>query len=149
MKVRHLMTAPVITVDADMPLKEIIRVLSTNDISGAPVVDTDGKVIGMISWPELFPRIRMIGRPAVHIPVLFREIVDLKNTVDSYKLSTHLTAKDIMSTSPIVVDVDDLVGEVVWTMVQGDLYMVPVMDGDTLAGIITRRDFVRFLAQEL
>ena len=149
MKVRSLMSAPVITAHADMSLKEIIHLLNTHDISGVPVVDNDGKVIGMIGWPELFPRIRMVGRPAVYIPVLFREIVDLKNTVDSYKESTHLTAKDIMSHSPVFVDVEDNIGEVVWTMVQDDLYMVPVLEGTNLAGILTRRDFVRFLAQEL
>lgn len=149
MKVRDLMSTPAITVTADMPLKEIIHLLSDRDISGVPVVDTDGKVMGMISWPELFPRVKTYRRPEVRIPVLFREIVDLKNTVNSYKQSIHLTAKDIMSPFPIFVDVDDNIGEVVWTMVQDDLYTVPVLEGETLAGILTRRDFIRFLAQEL
>jgi predicted transcriptional regulator len=90
-----------------------------------------------------------VGRPAVYVPVLFREIVDLRNTLDSYKESTHLTAKDIMTPLPLFVDVEDNIGEVVWTMVQDDLYMVPVLEGEKLAGILTRRDFVRFLAQEL
>lgn len=143
------MSTPVITAHADMSLKEIINLLNANDISGVPVIDADGKVIGMISWPELFPRIRMVGRPSVHIPVFFREIVDLKNTLESYKESAHLKAKDIMTPLPVFVDIEDNIGEVVWTMVQDDLYMVPVLEGDTLAGILTRRDFVRFLAREL
>ncbi len=149
MKVKQLMSAPVITVNTDTPLKEIIQLLSTHDISGVPVVDADSKVIGMISWRELFPRIKTITRPEIRVPVLFREIVDLKYTLDSYKESVHLTAKDIMSPAPIVVDVDDLIGEVVWTLVLDNLYMVPVLEGDTLVGILTRRDFIRFLAQEL
>lgn len=149
MKVRDLMSAPVITTNADMPLKEIIELLSSHDISGVPVVDTDGKLTGMISWPELFPAVKTITRPEIRVPVLFKEIVDLKSTLDSYKESRHLTAKDIMSPSPIYVDVDDYIGEVVWTMVQDDLYMVPVLEGDRLVGILTRRDFIRFLAQEL
>lgn len=149
MKVKYLMSAPAITVHADMPLKEIIQLISAQDISGVPVVDSDEKVIGMIGWSELFPRVRRVGRPAVYVPVLFREIVDLRNTLDSYKESTHLTAKDIMTPLPLFVDVEDNIGEVVWTMVQDDLYMVPVLEGEKLAGILTRRDFVRFLAQEL
>lgn len=149
MKVKHLMSAPVITVNADTSLKEIIHLLNTHDISGVPVVDADGKVIGMISWRELFPKVKTITRPEIRIPVLFREIVDLKYTLDSYKASAHLTAKDIMSPSPVVVDVDDLIAEVVWTLVLDNLYMVPVLEGDKLVGIVTRRDFVRFLAQEL
>lgn len=132
-----------------MPLKGIIHLLSSHDISGVPVVDTGGKVTGMISWRELFPGIKTIRRPDVRIPVLFKEIIDLKQTVDSYKQAIHLTAKDIMSHSPVCVDAEDHIGEVVWTMVQDNLYMVPVLEGDTLVGILTRRDFIRFLAQEL
>jgi CBS domain-containing protein len=148
-KVKDLMSAPVITVKADTPLKEIIHLLSAHDISGVPVVDADEKVMGMISWPELFPQVKTITRPEIRVPVLFREIVDLKYTLDSYKASAHLTARDIMSPFPVVVDVEDLIVEVVWTLVLDNLYMVPVLEGDRLVGILTRRDFIRFLAQEL
>ena len=59
--------------------------------------------------------------------------------MDSWKESTQLTAKDIISRSPVFVDVEDNIEEVVWTMVQDDLYMVLALEGENLARILTRR----------
>lgn len=149
MKVKNFMSAPAITIDADATLKEIVHLLSSHQISGVPVVDDDGKLIGMISWHELFPSVKNIRPPDVRIPVLFNEIVDLKNMVDSYKQFAHFKARHLMSPSPVCVDADDPIGHVVWTMVQNNLYIIPVLSGDALVGVLTRRDFIRFLAQEL
>jgi CBS-domain-containing membrane protein len=148
-KAKYFMSAPVITVNADTTLKEIVQLLSAHEISGVPVVDSVGKMIGMIGWQELLPGMKIVRSPDIRIPMLFKEIVDPQNMVDSYKQSVQLSAKDIMSPSPVCAEVNDHIGEVIWTMAQHHLHMIPILDSENLVGVFTHRDFIRFLAQEV
>jgi hypothetical protein len=56
MKVQDVMTAPVVTVSATTHYKEIVELLLTWDISGLPVVDFDGQLVGIVTEADLLPR---------------------------------------------------------------------------------------------
>lgn len=56
LKVRDIMTAEVFTVDADEPLEQAAMTLSSQLITGAPVRDADGNVIGVLSETDLLHR---------------------------------------------------------------------------------------------
>ncbi len=53
MKVRDVMTTPAITVGPDTPFAEIVDRLLSNDISGLPVVDDDGRLVGIVTEADL------------------------------------------------------------------------------------------------
>ena len=62
--VRDVMTRPVKTVGPDMPLKEVARLLIDSGVSGAPVVDLRGEVLGVVSEADFL--IKEQGAQAIH-----------------------------------------------------------------------------------
>ena len=50
---REIMTRDVITVPADMDLRDLAHLFIQSEITGAPVVDTDGDIVGVISLNDL------------------------------------------------------------------------------------------------
>jgi CBS domain-containing protein len=148
-KVQELMSSPAISVKANASLTEIVHLINSHGINHVPVIDDSNRVMGMIGQYELFPKARKFRSLAVGIPVLFRQIVDVKDIVGSYKQAAHVKAKDIMSPAPVCVDVIDEIDHVIWKMVENNLQTVPVLREERLVGIVTRSDFIRLLAREL
>ena len=57
MRARDLMTTNLVTIPPDAPLEALARVLSERGISGAPVVDADGALLGMVTESDLIRRL--------------------------------------------------------------------------------------------
>ena len=66
-----LMTRALILIPERIPLREAARLLSENQISGAPVVDRNGRCVGVLSATDLVPLARkpLAGPPAVELPI--------------------------------------------------------------------------------
>lgn len=77
MKVKEIMTAPVVSVTGGMSPPEVAAVLRDNRISGAPVVDGSGAVIGLISEFDLLAR---TGRTAED--VMTRSVISVSEDTD-------------------------------------------------------------------
>lgn len=148
-RAQDVMSAPAIAVRPDTTLKEIVQLLSARQISSVPVVDDDARVLGIIGWSELFPGTRFIKAPDVRAPVLFKRVVDVNNLTGSYKQAAELTAQDMMSPLSVCGDLDDRVETLVKIMVEEELHMIPILREDRLVGVVTRSDFIRYLAEEL
>ena len=116
MKVGEIMTSNVISVSDDATMREVARVLDRHRISGVPVCDGEGHIVGVISEFDL------IAKPAVH------------------------TAKDAMSLDVISVMEDTSVDEVRYLLVHRRIKRVPVLRGQKLVGIVSRADLVREIA---
>ena len=143
------MSTPPVYINAQASLKEIIELIITHQISTIPVLDRAGSVTGTISWHEIFPRAKKVWSPDVRIPVLFNQSIDIEHIVSAYTQSSHLAAKDIMSDSPLCVDVEDDFEHVVWVMSDETVDMIPVLNDSILVGVITRSDIMRFIVKEL
>ena len=115
MKVREIMTAPVITAPADMPIGDLADLLAKRRITAVPIVNDEGAVVGLVSEFDLMAR---PGR----------------------------TAADVMTRGVITVDQETEVDDVRFLLVERRIRRVPVMDGRTMVGIISRSDIVRLMA---
>jgi CBS-domain-containing membrane protein len=116
MKVGEIMTPNVISVTEDATTREVAQVLDRHRISGLPVCDGDGHIVGVISEFDL------IAKPAAH------------------------SAKDAMSRDVISVMEDTSVDEVRYLLVHRRIKRVPVLRGQKLVGIVSRADLVREIA---
>ena len=65
MRVREVMSSPVITVSPDMRLKEVAELLVTHGISAVPVVE-DGELVGIVSEADLVP-LELAPDPRAHL----------------------------------------------------------------------------------
>ena len=140
MKVRDVMTTQVVNVPPAMRLKELARVLSEARIGGAPVVNEDGDVIGVVSEADLVGK--QIGRPPSR-----RAPLDwiFGNGDDAWELRHRaaITVEDAMTAPAITVAADRPLREVAAIMVDRDVNRLPVMEDGRLVGIVTRADLVR------
>lgn len=141
------MTAPVITVTSEATVRDLARLLAEKRISGVPVVDADGRVIGLVTEADLMVRVSGPHLPA-HIELLggiiYLESPQQMN--EDLRKAMAATARDIMSRDVVTVAADATVQSVADVMVRRKLNRVPVVDAaGKLQGIITRHDIIATL----
>jgi CBS domain-containing protein len=139
--VREVMTSPVLTVRRTTPLKEVAQLLVDNRISGLPVIDVDGAVLGVVSeadflWKESGEKV------VTHRP-LARVIGDSRTSRRLLDKVHAIDAADAMSAPAITIGPDRPVSEAARLMTLRKVNRLPVVDGDVLVGILTRADLVR------
>ena len=141
MKVRDIMHRGVVTVRADAPLKEVARLLVEHAISGLPVVDEAGAVIGVVSETDLVIKER--GRPE-RPPRLIERLFGPRAADRAELAKGEATAAgDAMSSPAITIDAGRPVRDAAELMIERRINRLPVTDGGRLAGIVTRADIVR------
>lgn len=150
MKVVDLMSRPVISVTPEATVVEIARTLLDHHISGVPVVDGTGAVIGIVTESDVVVRNANVQFPT------FLQVLDariyLSNTrrfEEELRRALGATAREVMSRKVLTVAPDDDVTVASTLMVDKHVHPIPVVDGGRLIGIISRRDIIRhILAQE-
>lgn len=150
MQVKSLMTKKVITVRESTSLNEVARKMSKHDISGVPVLDDDGKLVGIITEADMIRR-----NARLEVPV-FIQILDANIPLE---LPGHLReklqhmfgteARDVMTEKVRTVKPDTELEDLVELMLSKGANPVPVVDGGRLVGVVSRSDLVRMMAAEL
>jgi len=141
MRAHQIMTRQVLTTTVDTPITEAARTLLQHHISGMPVVDAAGKLVGIVTEGD-FVRRAEIGtqrRRSRWLKLLLgpgREAAD-------FVRERGRKVGEVMNPSPITVAEDATLEEVASTMEKNDIKRVPVMRGDQMIGIVTRTNLVQ------
>lgn len=139
MKVKDLMTAKVITVRSTTMLKEAAGLLAEHRISGLPVVDADGHVVGVLSEGDVL--FKEVGAPRK--PSLFERLVSAPSLEIDLKIAAT-TAGEAMSVPALTIGHNRSASEAAAMMIDNGVKRLPVVDDQgTLVGIVTRADLVR------
>ena len=141
MKVSDVMTRNVLSVSPETPLKEVARILSEKRISGVPVVDGDGRVVGVLAESDIVRQEQGAERD--------RGRGLLGRLVEGPPLALEArTAGEAMNSPALTVAPDDELAEAARLMTEHGVNRLPVVDGGgALAGIVTRADLVRAFAR--
>ncbi|MGA4837572.1 CBS domain-containing protein [Streptomyces sp. G45] len=142
-KVGTVMTGDVVTVRHDTPFKEVARLLEEHRISGVPVVEDDGQVIGVLSETDLMVRQAEADDPYEPAPrVRWRRL--LPGARQRAAKAHARTAGQLMSRPALTVYADHTIAEAARTMARHRVERLPVVDEDErLVGIVTRRDLLQ------
>ena len=136
MRVADVMTTGVVTVPPETPLKEVAALLHRCGISGAPVVDDAGRVLGVVSEADILAQERG-PRPR---PRLAR----VRGRDDAERKSGARTAGEAMTSPAIAIAPWRRVDAAAATMLDRGVNRLPVLDSHgRLVGIVTRADLVR------
>jgi CBS domain-containing protein len=148
MRARRIMSTTLLTVERGTPVRDVIRILIENRISGVPVVD-DGAVVGIISEGDLILReraYRQRGGMAFLAQQLFE---DHEKLALEYRKAHGLVAEDVMS-EPVVTILPGMpVEEIAHLMAERHIKRVPVVEGGKLVGIVSRGDVLRAAYERL
>jgi CBS domain-containing protein len=135
MLVREIMTSPAFSVPEDAPLEEALKLMVTARVTGLPVVDTSGRVVGIISEADLLkadlePDPRAHARPS-------------PQSVES----SLATVAQVMTAHPHTVREDSDVAEVAHTFATTSWKSLPVVSGEVLLGVVSRSDVIRAMSR--
>jgi CBS domain-containing protein len=116
---RDIMTRKVCTIQPEASAQEAAQLLDQMRISGLPVVDEDGKIIGIVTEADIISKVNREG----------------------------LLVANIMSQEVIFVDEETLVSEIAMLLTDRKIKRVPVVNDGKLVGIVSRADIVHAVAQ--
>jgi CBS domain-containing protein len=136
MRVDELMTKEVRTVAPETTLKEVAELLVRHGISGLPVCDTDGRVLGVVSEADILLKER--GTDTSGAP---RAVFSGRRRVPP-KASAR-TAGEAMTSPAVTISPFRSVHEAARLMIEHRVNRLPVVRNDEILGIVTRADFVR------
>jgi predicted transcriptional regulator len=147
MKVEEIMTSKVITLSPDMGIIDAARILMDNHINGAPVIDVEGRIVGILCRDDLISQQKKIPLPSF-FPVL-DSIIPLRSPRHIEKEMEKITATTVahaMIPDPITVKTDDDIEVVAELMVDKKIHTIPVTDDDgCLVGIVGKEDILKTL----
>lgn len=144
MLAKDIMTREVITIGEDDTVEDAIQILKDKAISGLPVVDESGKLVGVVSEGDLIYKSKKI-----HFPLYF-SILDSYIFLEDPKIVKEqmlkmaaYKVKTLMTSDVIRAGEDESVENLATMMSEKQVNRIPIVDEqDRLIGIVTRRDII-------
>jgi CBS domain-containing protein len=128
MRVRDVMTTPAVSVPLRTPLGAAAALLVAHGFTGAPVVDDEGRLVGIVTEADLvrgqIPPDGWAGAQPPNPPVV-----------------------EVMTPTPLAMRPEDDLSDVVATMLDARLRTLPIVDDGVLVGVLSRRDVLRCVAR--
>ena len=146
LKAKDIMSRQLITVNTGTTVKELAEVLVRHRISGTPVVDDQGKLVGVVSQSDLVALHKI-----PHLPrsvTLFDWVIYLEDTgrlEHELEKMAGVDVGDIMTSEPETVAPESSLEETATIMSEKGVHTIPVLDGDRLVGVVGKLDIVRSL----
>ncbi|HEV2097337.1 MAG TPA: CBS domain-containing protein [Stellaceae bacterium] len=143
-----VMTRDLVSIRPDAPVREAIRLMLDNKVSGLPVIDTDGQLAGVLTEGDLLRRSE-IATERHHWRWL--ELLLGPGRLASEYVRTHgRVVNELMTREVITVATDMPLEEIVALMERHRIKRLPVVDAsDTLVGIVSRADLLAALGRAL
>ena len=146
MRAIDVMTPNVITVDPETSVQALAALLSEKGISGAPVVDAGGRMIGIVSEGDLLHRAELgTERRSERRSAWWLEHF-ASGLARDYVKSHGRTARDIMTRDVVTVTEDTDLADVATLLETKRIKRVPVVRDGKVVGIVSRANLVRALA---
>jgi CBS domain-containing protein len=136
MKVKDIMTVNVAAIGQDATLKQAAELMIERGISGVPVINREGRVLGVLSETDFLPKAASRPESAGMIGLFASRKVDERHR-------TAVTAADAMTAPAVTVEADASIAEAARLMVDHDVSRLPVVLGGKLVGIVSGADVVR------
>lgn len=148
--VTSIMTTDVLTFAPDDNVGDAMRTLVERDIDGAPVVDGDGRVVGILSTSDL-----IVQESRLHYPTMIEflgatlELPSSKKAFDEdIRKALGATVGEVMGTDPVTIGADETVEAAATLLHEHDVSRLPVVGDQGLVGIVSRVDIIREILRD-
>lgn len=144
LKAKDLMTKDVITVNPSTTIEELSKKFIEHNISGVPVVNDAGDLIGIVTENDLISRDKRLHIPTVMR--LFDAFIPIENPGKLEKEIKRMAAAvvgDISVKKVITVTEDTSAEDIATIMSEKKVHLIPVVEGKKIKGIIGKADMIR------
>jgi CBS domain-containing protein len=145
MRAHQVMTRRVLTVVASSSIVQAANIMLENHVSGLPVVDHNGKLVGIISQGDFIHRAE-IGTQRKRARWL-KVLLGPGTVASDFVHERGRKVEEVMTHEPYTVTEDATLEEVVQLMEQNNVKRLPVMRADQLVGIVTRSNLLQAVAE--
>jgi CBS-domain-containing membrane protein len=143
---KQIMTRKTITVGLEMEVGELANLFWDNRISGAPVVDEQRKLLGIVTESDLIDQSKKVHIPTIMTILDSMIFLESPSKLDKeIKKMTGTKVKDIYSTKVVTVNEDTPMSEIATIMADRRIHTLPVVDGEKIVGVIGKADIIRNL----
>jgi CBS domain-containing protein len=146
MKAADVMTRRLITIDPDSSVADAAKSMLENRISGLPVIDGQGRLVGLISEGDLLHRAEMGTQQRPRRSWWLNLISGPTGAADDYIKSHSRKVRDVMTQSVVSVSPDASINDIVRVLERHRIKRVPVLDNGQLVGIVSRANLLQALA---
>ena len=144
MKVRDIMTSRVLTVDTNTTVLQAVRIMLQNKISGLPVVDASGNLVGIVTEGDFLRRAETSTDRKR--PRWLEFLLGPGRMADEYVHTHARKITDVMTPEPYTATEDTSLEDVVLLMERHRIKRLPVMRGKKIVGVVSRANLLHALA---
>jgi len=149
-KVKEVMSSNPITLSPKDTVKAAATKIAMYRISGCPVVDEGGKVLGVLTELDIlealktqYKQLRMLMPPEISFGISFVEVIRERGAMEAFKEIGATKVEDIMVKEVVRVDPEDSVEKAIQLMVKHKIHRILVLQENKLVGVVTRGDILR------
>jgi CBS domain-containing protein len=144
MRAHQIMTKNVITIGPDASILDAAKLMLEHHISGLPVVDKYGKLIGIVSEGD-FLRRSEIGTQRKR-PRWLQFLIGSDREANEYVRQSGRKVREVMTADPLTVTEETSLEDLVRSMEKHDVKRLPVIRNERLVGIVTRANLLQAVA---
>ena len=142
---KEIMKTDVVKVGPKVPVREVAKMMLQYDISGFPVVDEQGNVLGVVTELDLMRNQIAPNEPSIWTTIWGMDAERMNKYNDARRKYLASTAGEVMTSPALTVDVSDPVDKVANIMFNKQVKRLFVTDGGKLAGVISRSAFTKLM----
>ena len=144
---KDIMTRDVIAIEQSASLRELSKLLTERGITGVPVIDNEGTLIGMVSMRDLIrEEVRSLGANLEYQDI-YELFSSALNTEEAEGVSVrHLWVEEIMSRTLYTATESTPVCDIATTMNAHNVHRVPVLRDGKVVGLVTAMDVIKAVA---
>jgi CBS domain-containing protein len=139
---REIMSRPVITVSPDTPFRDIVTIMLRHKISGLPVVDEHGRLLGVATEADLLHKEEAPHPQPALIP-WHGSSLRLERILDRHRKSEAMTAGELMTENVVTATEETSVHQLAHLMLARDINRIPILRDGLVVGIVTRADVLK------
>ncbi len=143
---KDIMTSNILTVTPETTVTELAKLLSSNNINGAPVLDSDDTLLGVVTENDL-----IYQKKNVHIPTVITildSFIYLENPEKMEKEMLKIagsTVNDIYTKPCVTVTEETSIEDIATIMAEQNIHTLPVIKDEKLVGVIGKKDIIKTL----
>src|SRR6266540_3116635 len=140
MQVRDVMVAPVITVSPSSTVQEVAKLLLDERISAAPVLDSEGRLVGIVSEGDLLHRVEAGTKRRRS---WWLQALTGNNTLATEYIKAHARkVADVMTRDVITASLQTPLHEIATLMEKNAIKRVPILENGHVVGIVSRANLL-------